>query len=265
MSYFNQKTIWITGASSGIGESVAYELSKKGTKLILSARNTQKLEMVAQQCKLNGAQIYILPLDLSNLDELPEKAQQAIRAFGQVDILINNGGISQRSYSYETPFSVDKKVMDIDYFSYVILSKEVLKDMMTRGRGHIVAVTSISGRFGFPLRSAYCAAKHALYGFFETLRAELVDKNISVTLISPGRINTPISMSAITKDGTPHNVSDDGLRNGMSLDVFTKKMVRAIEMKKIEALIGKKEILMVHIKRFFPRIFYKIVTKVKPT
>jgi len=265
MKYFNGKTVWITGASSGIGEALAYDLAKKGSSLILSARSVDKLEKVSEQCKSLGADTAVLPVDLSDLDALPSKANDALKFFGKIDILVNNGGISQRSYSYETPFSVDKKMMDIDYFSYVILSKEILKHMLERGTGHIVAVSSISGRFGFPLRSAYCAAKHAICGFFEAMRAELIDKNIAVTIISPGRINTPISLSAMTKDGTPHNQSDDGLRNGMPLDIFTKKMVRAIEKKKVEALIGKKEILMVHIKRFFPRIFYTLVTKVKPT
>lgn len=263
MKHFKNKVVWITGASSGIGEAVALEFAKRGAKLILSARSEDKLKVVADNCSKLGSECYVLPLDLEQLETLVGKSKEAIDYFGRIDILFNNGGIGQRSLSYETPFEIDRKIMNVDYFSYVIITKEVLRQMLKQGSGHIVANSSISGKFGFIYRSAYSAAKHAIYGFFESMRIEVLDKGIDVTIVTPGRINTPISMSALTKSGEAHGKFDKGQAEGMPVDKCAKIIVNSIARKKVEILIGKKEVLMVHIKRFFPRLFYKLVVKVK--
>ena len=266
MQYFSNKVVWITGASSGIGEETALQLAAvSGIQLIISARNVEKLTNVKALCEQKGATCSVLPLDLEQTETLKKIANQAISLYGKIDVLINNGGISQRSAAVETPIENDRKIMEIDYFSSVILTKAVLPQMLLRKSGHIVAVSSISGCFGFPLRSAYCAAKHAMYGFYEALDIETKSQGVSVTIISPGRIKTNISYSALTKDGTPHGKMDEAQENGMPVETCVRKMLRAISRKKHEALIGNSEVLMVHIYRKIPRLFHAIAGKIKAT
>ncbi len=266
MQYFADKVIWITGASSGIGKQTAINLSKiRGTKLILSARRLPELQQTQEICNNNGAQCFVVVLDLEQSETLHEKANEALHIFGRIDILINNGGIGQRSSVLETPIENDRKIMEINYFSSVILTKAVLPSMISNKSGHIVAVSSISGCFGFPLRSAYCASKHAMYGFYEALDIELRSKGIKVTIVAPGRIQTDLSYSALTKDGTPHGKMDDGQKYGMPLETCVLQILQGISKAKHEVLIGRKELVMVHIYRKIPRLFHYIISKVKPT
>lgn len=265
-TYFANKVIWITGASSGIGKNLALQFSEiQGVTIILSARRIEKLTEVAQACEHNGAKCDILPLDLEQTDTLENKAKEAIALHGRIDILVNNGGISQRSLVYETPIENDRKIMEIDYFSSIILTKAILPQMLQNGFGHIVVTSSISGCFGFPQRSAYCAAKHALYGFYEALDIEMHSKNIAVTIVSPGRINTDISYSALTKEGKPHGKMDPGQANGLDASVCAKRILQGVAKKKHEILVGKYEILMVQIYRKLPCLFHILSTKINPT
>ncbi len=265
-TYFQNRVVWITGASSGIGKHIALNLASiEGISLILSARRVTNLEILARECAEQGATCKVLPLDLEQTNTLEAKALEAIALFGRIDILINNGGISQRSYAYETPIANDRKIMEIDYFSNIILTKAVLPHMMQNSFGHIAVTSSISGCFGFPLRSAYCAAKHAVYGFYEALDIEMRSKNIAVTIVSPGRINTEISYSALTKDGTPNRQMDDGQANGMPADICAKQIIQGIAHKKHELLVGKHELIMVHIYRKLPRLFHLLANKINPT
>ena len=259
------KVAWITGGSSGIGEATAYELAKNGVKLILSSNQEKELAEVRQKCEEIGAKCFALPFDLTESERLPVIVNEAHSFFGRIDILFNNGGISQRSMAIDTPIEVDRKIMEIDYFGGIIITKSVLPLMVKNGGGQIIVTTSIAGKFGFPLRSAYCASKHALYGFYETLRAEMFDKNISVTFICPGRVKTNISVNAIDEKGRPYGKMDDGQNSGLPVEMAGKQIVKAIVKKKREKLIGKKELLMVYIKKYLPWLFYKIVTKIKPT
>src|SRR5574344_2081436 len=238
--YFQNRVVWITGASSGIGKHIALNLASiEGISLILSARRVTNLEILARECAEQGATCKVLPLDLEQTNTLEAKALEAIALFGRIDILINNCGSSQRSYAYETPIANDRKIMEIDYFSNIILRKAVLPHMMQNSFGHIAVTSSISGCFGFPLRSAYCAAKHAVYGFYEALDIEMRSKNIAVTIVSPGRINTEISYSALTKDGTPNRQMDDGQANGMPADICAKQIIQGKDNNKHELLVGK--------------------------
>lgn len=264
------KVVWITGASSGIGEALACAMAKGGAKLILSARREAELERVKQRCVAeSGAQvenIVVAPLDLAaGSATLEEKAAEAARAFGGVDIVVHNGGVSQRSLAKDTSSDVVRRVMEIDFFGAVALTGALLPAMLSRREGHIVVVSSLVGKFGTPLRSAYSAAKHALHGYFDSLRAEVWRENIRVTMICPGFIRTNVSVNALKGDGGAHGAMDDAQAQGMSADECARRIIRAIENDALEVYIGGKETLGVHIKRFFPSLFARVLRKAKVT
>jgi dehydrogenase/reductase SDR family member 7B len=263
--YFKNKTIWITGASSGIGEALAYKFAKLNANLILSSRREDELSRVAAKCTELGSQVSIFPFDLANSSQIEATAEKVLNTYKNVDILINNGGISQRSLVIETSLEIDRKIMEIDFFSGLILTKKLLPSMVQKKSGHIVVISSITGQFGFPLRSSYAAAKHALIGFYESLWAELHNQGIDVTIVCPGRVRTNISYHALTKSGEPHGIMDHGLNNGLSPEACASKIVKAIRNKKVLTNIGGKELLMIYLKRYTPWIFYKLVSRVKPT
>jgi len=260
---FEGKVIWITGASSGIGEALAYEWSKLGAQLILSARRESELERVKASCVYSD-RCTVAPLDLSRQEDIETLADDILQKFGTVDILVNNGGVSQRSMVIETDVAVDRRIMEVDYFSGVILTKKLLPAMVAKGDGHIVAISSIVGKFGFPLRSAYSAAKHAMHGFYESLWAELHTQGIRVTVVCPGRILTSISLNALTKDGAPHGEMDHGQANGISAETCARKIIKAVQKNKKEVYIGKKDLLMIYFKRYIPWLYYRLVSKVQP-
>lgn len=261
---FKDKVVWITGASSGIGRSLAEELARMGAKLVFSSRKQEALQKLKEEQELDDEHCLIVPLDLSDMSEVDAKVEQVVQHFGRIDYLINNGGISQRSFCYEADIDVDRQVFETNFFGTVALTKAVLSVMMKQGSGHISATSSIVGKFGFPLRSAYSASKHALHGFFDSVRAEVADKGIKVALIVPGRILTQISVNAITKDGTAHGEMDKGQAEGMKSDVAARKILKAIAREKKEILVGGKELLMVHIRRFLPGLYYRMARRVNP-
>lgn len=249
------KTIWITGASSGIGEALAYAYAAEGANLILSSRRRKVLNQVAEQCYKKGAnKVQIVPLDLAEHDKIPELIEARLQSVNSIDILINNGGISQRSSVVDTSLAVDKRIFDVNFFGAVAMTKAILPQMLRQNSGRIVIISSVAGKVSTPLRSAYAASKHALHGFYDALRYELKNTNISVTLICPGYVNTHLSINALTKDGSIHGKMDDNQRNGMDASQFCKKAMYAIEKGQDEAIIGGFESLGVYLKRFFPSI-----------
>jgi len=261
---FTNKTIWITGASSGIGKAVAQELSKENVHLILSGRNKNALEEVASSCSSNNCTTTIIPFDLGDENSI-EIAFNEVKQKGlKIDALYHFGGISQRSLVSETPVFVDRKIFDVNYFGTIALTKKVLVDMIEKGGGHIAATSSIVGKFGFPYRSSYSASKQALHGFFESLRAENTENNINVSLIIPGFINTNISVNAVNKEGKAHAKLDENQEKGMPADKCAQVICRKLKKDKKEILVGGKEIIMVHIRRFLPRLYYYMAPKVKP-
>jgi short-subunit dehydrogenase len=265
MSGFSDKIIWITGASSGIGKALAIELSNQNAKLILSSRKNQELALVKKQCK-NPNDVIIVALDLEDYTNLQPKVDQAIAAFGKIDILVNNGGVSQRSFVKDTQISVDKRIMDINYLGTIALSKALLPHFIKNKKGHFVVTTSIVGKIGTPLRSSYAASKHALHGFFDSLRTEHHQDNIAVTLVCPGFVNTNVSKNALTGNGTPQQKMDVATANGIAPDRFAKLMAKAIQNKKEEVYIaGAKEKLGVYVKRFYPKLFSKMIRKLSVT
>ena len=254
--------IWITGASSGIGEAAAQKFSTEGYALILSSRNLQELERVKNSCAF-PEDIRILPLDLADSGDFNQKVTTALSFFGKVDMLLHNGGISQRSLIKDTQLEVDRKLMEVNYFGTVALTKAILPHFIDRQQGHFGVVTSLVGKFGSPYRSSYAGAKHALHGFFDTLRAEHHQDGISVTLICPGFIRTKVSINAVTGDGTPLGEMDQAQDQGMSPEACAKALFRAMKNKKEEVYIGGKETLAVYLKRFLPGLFSKILRSAK--
>jgi dehydrogenase/reductase SDR family protein 7 len=234
-------------------------MSQRNCKLILSARNVQNLEQVKSKCA--NSEVAILPFDLTDFDNAKNHVTTAISFFGKIDILINNGGVSQRSLLVETDFDVDKKLIEVDYLGTVALSKALLPHFIQNQKGHFVTITSLMGKFGSPYRSGYCGAKHALHGFFDVMRMEHQKDNIDVTLICPGFVQTNVANNALTADGSKQNKDDFATLNGMELQLFAKKLVKAVDSKKFEAYIGRKEVLGVYLKRFFPKLLHRVVLK----
>lgn len=260
MKSISDQRIWITGASSGIGEALAYELNSGGNILILSARNTNRLKEVRANCRYPDT-VYIEPLDLADLDRMPEHVSNVLHMCGKIDILINNAGLSQRSLIVDTQMSVYKELIHINYLGTVALTKALLPHFIENKEGHFVTVTSLMGRFGSPLRSGYCGAKHGLHGFFDVLRMEHQSDHIHVTLVCPGFVQTAVALNALTADGTPQQKNDLATDNGMPVAIFAGKMIRAVAQKKFEVYIGKKEIMGIYLKRIFPKILHRVVLR----
>jgi len=260
MRRYKDAVIWITGASSGIGEALAYALNEEGALLILSARRMTELERVKAAC-VEPARVAILPMDLEQHQRMEELSESAWSLFGTIDILINNAGISQRSLIAETDFSVYQQMMEINYLGTVALTKSVLPRFIEAGGGYFVTVTSLMGRFGSPYRSGYCAAKHALHGFFDVLRMEHEKDGIHVSLICPGFVQTNVARNALTADGSPQRTNDDATAKGLTPDVFAAKMIRAMKRKKFEAYIGGGEVKGIYLKRFFPKLLHQVVMR----
>lgn len=264
MTKLSDKTIWITGASSGIGEQLSYQLAEKGNRLLLSSRRLEELEKVKKNCVKTAQQdIHILPLDLTDLDSLDTTAESALSIYGGIDVLVNNGGISQRSLVAETSFEVDQRILNVNFLSAVKLTKLVLPGMIKNNSGHIVVTSSLAGKFGTPYRSSYAASKHALHGFFDALTAELWENDIFITLFCGGYIKTNISINAVKGDGSPQNKMDENQAKGKSAADAARAMIRAVESNKKEVYFGGKEIMGVYLKRFFPSLLYKVVRKMK--
>ncbi len=225
----------------------------------------EDLSTLKEECLKSTSFCETIIFDLSNPEEVASAAKSILEKYGAIYLLINNGGISQRSLAVETPIEIDRKIMEIDYFSYVILTKALLPSMIEKKEGFIAATSSLSGKFGFHYRSSYSAAKHAIQGYFETLRMEIKQHGISVTVAYPGSINTNISINAIEKDGKPHGVMDPAQANGMSAEDCAKYYIKAIRKGRPEVFIGGKEFIMFHLKRFFPRLFFKVIGKISAT
>ncbi|HPW68247.1 MAG: SDR family oxidoreductase [Deltaproteobacteria bacterium] len=258
------RVVWITGASSGIGEALAYAYSEKGARLILSSRNEARLREVRDRCAEPGSHL-VVPLDLRDTPCVGAGCAEVLKHMGHVDILINNGGVSQRSLAMETPLDIDRMIMETNFFGTVTLTKAVLPSMAQQRSGRIVVISSLVGRFGTPLRSAYSASKHALHGFFESLRAEVWGLGIGVTLVCPGFIRTNISVNALTGDGSPQGTMDEAQAHGMPPDACARKIIAAVEKGKPEVYIGGRELMGVYIKKFAPGLFDRIIRKARVT
>jgi short-subunit dehydrogenase len=260
---FARKVVWITGASSGIGRALAILFAGAGSELVLSGRRLHALRQVQAACGCEPDRILLLPFDLCCAPEISIQAKLALERFGRIDVLINCAGISQRSLAADTILSVDRTFMEVNYFGPVSLVKEVLPSMLARNSGHIVVISSLAGKFGTPLRSAYAASKHALHGFFDSLRAEVCRRNIYVTIVCPGFIATDITLKCLTGDGTPYGIMDESVARGMPVMTCARHIVSAIARRRQEVLVGGVEKYAVLVKRFFPRVFSRLISRSK--
>lgn len=265
MKLFEGKIVWITGASSGIGESLVYEFIRRGATVIISSNEPNELERVKNNSGELSSKIICVPFDLSDTSDINKIVEQQVKVTSRIDYLLNIGGISQRATIVETPLWLDRKIMEINYFGTISLTKAVLPYMIKQKSGHILATSSISGRFGFPLRSAYSASKQAIHGFFETLFLENKRYNIRSSVIIPGRVRTKISFRALNAEGKEHGKMDEGQSKGISAEKAAEIIIHGIIRNKREILVGGSELFMLFIRRYFPFIFFRIADKLKTT
>ena len=257
-SIYENKVVWITGASSGIGEQAAYQLNALGVRLILSARNEEQLLITAKRCKTNSP-VRILPVDLNEQQSLRQKCCEALEFFGHIDFLFNIAGIAHRDLALNTEISIDRKIMQINYFGTIELSKFIIPAMIENGGGHILVTSSLSGKYGIPMLSAYAASKHALQGFFSSLRSEVMYNNIKITIVIPGLIKTNIIENALTGDGSVYGKNLKIQDKGYPSEMCARKIIEAVAKEKEEVFVGGKEGLSLFLNRLFPGSFSGII------
>lgn len=238
MSGQSDKIAWITGASSGIGEALAKAFVAQGCNAILSGRNVAELTRVAAE---TGApeRCLILPFDTVDYDSLAGKVAEAIAFRGHVDVLVNNAGISQRSPAVDTDLSVYKRIVDVDLLAPIALTQALLSHMVQRGRGQIIMISSVAGKAGIPMRTAYCAAKHGLIGYADALRSEVAGQGVKVLVVTPGSVKTNVSRNALNADGTVRGVSDAAIDNGIAPDKVASLIWEAVATGKREIVIAE--------------------------
>lgn len=254
---FEGKVVWITGASSGIGEALADAFYAEGAKLILSGRRREALEEV--QRRLGGEdRARIVAFEATDFDALPGVVEQALAAFGRVDVLVNNAGVSQRSLAKDTEFGVYRSVVDIDLMAPIALTQLVTPHMAARGSGRIIAVSSIAGKVGVPLRTAYCAAKHGVFGYFDALRAETAHLGLSVHVVAPGSIKTDISRNAVTGTGAKRGESDPAIEAGMPPEKLAQIVLRGVRRGQGEIIVAEgRERMIERLRRYMPEFAFK--------
>lgn len=260
---FSGKTFWITGASSGMGKAVSLALAKYNTRLIISDRDINGLAETAEKIEESGSSVRIEAMDMSDSAAIKQVANKVLADGEKIAGLYQFAGISQRSFVVETPLENDRRIMEINYFGVVALAKAILPSMIENGGGQLAAASSLAGKFGFPYRSAYCASKHALHGFFETILAENYKDHIRVSMIIGGRIQTNISKFALNKEGKEHGKMDDGQANGITAEKAAQQILKGLSKNKREIPVGGSELVILPIKRFFPGLHAKIVRKIK--
>jgi len=249
---FKNKVIWLTGASSGIGEALAYELSRLGALLILSSRNKINLMKVKEQLPVNSNKAKVLVIDLEKLDELKSKTSEALNLFGSIDYFISNAGLAIRDYALNTTLEIDQKIMNINYFGPIVITKALLPYFMKNNKGHIVVTSSLSGKYGVPKIAAYAASKHALHGFYETLRSEILDYNIQLTIIVPGIIKTSITTHALTGSGNIFGKMEETFKTAYPVEKAAERIAVAISKNKEESFIGGTEGITLYLNRLSP-------------
>jgi len=258
-----RRTVWITGATSGIGEAVAQVCHQRGDRLILSARTSVRLEATCQG--LDIADAILAPFDLANTEGIEELTSRVWSEAQGVDVVIHCGGISQRSRLIDTDPSVDRQMMEVNYFGTLAFTRAILPHMIQAGGGHFAVVTSLMGLFSAPLRSGYAGAKHAMHGWFEALRAEHHYGGIRVTMVAPGFVQTAISLNALTGDGTPQGTMDDATAQGITAQQCATVILRGIDRNKALITPGKKEVLGYWLSRFAPGLLRRIARRAKVT
>ncbi len=259
---FSGKVVWVTGASSGIGEAIAKAFAAQGAKVILSARREDELQRVKKEAGLSDNNCLVLPIDLYNANEIIPSAEKVIQRFGTIDVLVCNAGVAQRFPVVDSTMEINRQIMELNFFSVIALTKSVLPEMIKKQSGNIVVISSVMGKIAIPERSMYAASKHALHGFFDALRGEVYRKNIKVTVVCPGYIKTNVSINAVNADGKSYGKMDEGQDRGMTPEKCANGILKAVAKGKDEYFIGGKELLAVTFARLFPSLFLSTVKKV---
>jgi len=252
------RLVWITGASSGIGKALAYDLSHRGARLVLSSRREDALQEVRQRCTHPDRHV-VETLDLAEPASLGAAAERVQSDVGAVDVLVNNGGISQRGTAADTDMDAVRRIMEVNFFGAVELTKAVLPDMQRRGHGHIAVVSSVVGKFSTPFRTSYAASKHALHGWYDGLRAEVYDDNIGVTIVCPGFVRTNVGANALDANG--NRLGERASEKGMPPEDCATVIGDAIEQARAETYVGGWETIGVYVKRFFPALFRRVIRR----
>ena len=256
---FRGKVVWITGASSGIGLELAKQLAAQGAHLILTARNEAAMQDV--KAAHSSDQVALLPADLTDASTLENLVQHAIQVFGHIDTVIHSAGISQRSFAEETEIEVYRLLMELNFFAPIAITQALLLHFRQQGGGHIVAISSMAGLLGFPLRTGYAASKHALKGYFETLQTEHDIPGLHVSLVYPGRIRTPISLHALTGSGAAHGKMDKGQLEGIPVERCAAKIIRGMERKEKRVVVALGERVLWWLWFLLPALYYKIARR----
>jgi short-subunit dehydrogenase len=260
--YFNNRVFWVTGASSGIGRALCLRLSSLGAAVVLSARNETELE-ATRALMQNPEKHWCLTIDLTCSESIRTACKALFSRFEQLDVLINNAGVSQRSLALETKEEVDRMIMEVDYFGTIALTKLVAAKMVSQNNGVIASIASVAGKVGSQYRSGYSAAKHALIGFMDCLRAEVTSFGVRVLIVCPGWIKTNISYNSLTADMSSYGKLDPEIEKGMPVDEFVTRFLVALESKKEEVVIAKGLALLgYHGRRLFPNLFHRLSRKI---
>jgi dehydrogenase/reductase SDR family protein 7B len=253
--------IWITGASSGLGREMAVQALSQGAKVVISARRRDALEAVrAASGRPGNAEIVVL--DQSSLAESASAAREAMKAFGGLDLIVLNGGVSQRSLAIETDLKVDEQLMTVNYFANVAIVKAILPELIAQPSAKIGVISSLVGRVGSPYRSGYAASKHALHGFFDSLRAE-IPETVSITMVCPGFVKTDVSVNALTGDGSPLGTMDNAQARGLDVRSSAARALHAIDSRKLEVYIAGPEGKAIWLQRFAPALLARMLRKAR--
>lgn len=262
---FRDKVVWITGASSGIGEALAYAFHREGANLILSARRLAELERVKKNNVKGSGFVHLADFDISNFDEVNDIADDVTKSFDRIDLLINNAGVAQRAKIVDTNIEIYQQIMQVNFFGAVALTKAILPLMMRLNSGHIVFTGSPAGIFSTPLRSGYSASKHAVHSFSDSLSSELANTNINVTNVIPGPIRTNMSISSLTGDGKKYDIMDRFMATGISPSLCAEKILKGILKKKKRIVVVNSEVRkMIFLKQYFPAYFLKLSEQFAP-
>jgi short-subunit dehydrogenase len=260
MNSFRDRVIWITGASSGIGEALAHAFAREGARLVLSARREAELRRVKNELGVPDDRVLVLPMDLAQSATFEAKVAEVLSHFGQVDIVVQNAGVSQRASALDTPLDADRALMEVNYFGVIALTKAVLPAMLARKSGLFVPISSVAGHVATPMRSGYAASKFAIRGFFDALRAEIWRDGLWVTTICPGYIRTAISLNALGPGGHPYRRMDDNQSRGLSADECATRILAAIRARKREVYIGGwKEVTGAYLSRYAPGLLWRMI------
>ncbi|MFV5492406.1 SDR family oxidoreductase [Acinetobacter sp. ASP199] len=259
----NNKVVWITGASSGLGKALAQECALQGAQVVLTARRMDELENVRLSLS-NPDQHICIAADITDENQVRHAYEQVLSQKGRIDWLINNAGLSQRALISDTTMQTERAIMEVDYFSQVFLTKTVLPTFLAQKSGRIAFVSSVAGLLGTQYRASYSAAKGAIHMWANSLRAEVADQGIQVSVIFPGFVKTNVSFNALNGQGKPQAKQDEAIENGLEAEDFAKQTVKALQQSEEYIVIGgKKEKLGVVVSRISPKMLYKMIRKTK--